>query len=262
MEGLLSVPGRTVNPGMRAKALNHAGMLARYQGDLEGAHKWIAESLSIRRERGERQGIADSLSNLGFVVLHKGDFALARQYYSEALSINQELENQQGIADSLSHLALMSFYEGDYEAAQAQNESSLTIWRGLGDQQGIAWALHHLGNVKLYQSEYTAARDLFRQSLGIAHQVNFKWGIAFSIEGLAQVAACTGQAERAILLAGGAFAIRQVIGIPLSAREQADLERMLVPAKESLDEKLREAIRSKGSNLKIEQIVAEAQMVV
>ena len=156
----------------------------------------------------------------------------------------------------------MSFYEGDYDAAQAQNESSLAIWRGLGDQQGIAWALHRLGHVKLYQSEYTAARDLFRQSLVIAHQVSFKWGIAFSIEGLALVAACTGQAERAILLAGGAFTIRQMIGVPLSVRAQADFERMLTPAQKSLDEKLREAIKSKGLNLKIEQIVAEAQLVI
>ncbi|HEX5808665.1 MAG TPA: tetratricopeptide repeat protein, partial [Anaerolineales bacterium] len=194
-------------------------------------------------------------------VLHEGDFAEARQYYSEALSINRELNNQQGIADALSHLALMAFYEGDYESAQAMNESSLAIWRGLGDQQGIAWALHRLGYVKLQQGAYSAARDLFRESLGISNDIGFKWGIAFSVEGLASVAACTGQAARAILLAAGAFALRQAIGIPLSSVAQAELERLLAPARTLFSSEAVETIWSEGLWLKIEQIVEEAKEV-
>jgi predicted ATPase/class 3 adenylate cyclase len=258
----LSLSERTVNATTRAKALDHAGMLARYQGDLSRAYELIAESLSLRRELGERHGVADSLSNLGFVVLHQGDFNQARQLYSEALSINRELNNQQGIADSLSHLALMAFYDGDYESAQTMDESSLAIWRGLGDQQGIAWALHRLGNVKLHQGEYTAARDLFRESLAISNDVRFKWGIAFATEGLASVAAGTGQAARAILLAAGASALRQAIGIPLSTVAQAEFERLLAPARKLLGEEAAETVWSKGLHLKIEQAVAEAQEVI
>ncbi len=64
----------TVKTTTRAKALDRAGMLARYQGDLTRAYELIAESLSLHRKLGDRHGIADSLSNLGFVVLHQGDF--------------------------------------------------------------------------------------------------------------------------------------------------------------------------------------------
>ncbi len=258
----LSLSERTVNASTRAKALDRAGMLARYQGDLNRAYGLIAESLSLRRELGERHGIADSLSNLGFVVLHQGDFVQAHQLYSEALSIHRELDNQQGIADSLSHLALIAFYEGDYESAQAMDESSLAIWRALGDQQGIAWALHRLGNVKLHQSEYTAARDLFKESLAISNAIGFKWGIASAAEGLASAAASTKQAARAILIAAGAFALRQAIGIPLSAVAQDDFERMLAPARKLLGEEAAEAIWSEGLDLKIEQIIAEANEVI
>ena len=262
MGDFLSPSERTILATTRAEALDHAGMLARYQGNLKHAHELIAESLSLRRALGERHGVADCLSNLGFVVLHEGNFAQARELYSEALSIHQELENQQGIADSLSHLALMSFYEGDYESAQAMDESSLAIWRGLGDQQGISWALHRLGNVKLHQAKYTLARHLFKESLGISNEISFKWGIAYSVEGLGSVAACTGQAERAILLAGSASTIRQGIGIPLSAVAQADFERILAPAWKMLGEEAAEEVWSKGLNLTIEQTVTEAQEVI
>jgi non-specific serine/threonine protein kinase len=257
----LSLPDCIVEGTTRAKALDRAGMLARYRGDLKHAHEWIAESLSLRRVLGERHGVADSLSNLGFVVLHEGNFVEARQLYSEALSIHRELENQQGIADSLSHLALMAFYEGDYESAQTMDESTLAIWQALGDQQGIAWALQRLGNVKLHQGEHTTARDLFKESLAISNELKFKWGIAFSVEGLAFVAACTGQAARAMLIAGGTFALRQAIGIPLSSAAEADFERMLTPVRKLLGEETAEQVWAKGLNLKIEQIVAEAQMV-
>jgi non-specific serine/threonine protein kinase len=258
----LSLSAETVNKTTRAKALDRAGMLARYQGDLQRAYELIAESLSLRRKRGERHGVADSLSNLGFVVLHQGDFAQARQLYSQALSIHRELDNQQGIADSLSHLALMAYYDGDHESAQAMNESSLAIWRSLGDQQGIAWALHRLGNVRLRQNEYGAARDLFRDSLTISSDIGFKWGIAFATEGLASFAACTGQAARAVLLAGSASALRQAIGVPLSAMAQADFEQMLALARKLLDEEVAESIWSEGMSLTIEKLVAEAKEVL
>ena len=260
-EEFLSMSEGTGNAALRAKALDHAGLLARYKGDLTRAQELITESLSLRRELGERHGIADSLSNLGFVILYQGNFAQARQHYSEALGIYRELDNQQGISDSLSHLALMTFYEGDYERAQAMDEACLAIWRNLGDQQGIAWALHRLGNVKVAQGEFSAARNLFKESLIISSDVGFKYGIASSIEGLASLAAKNGQAECAVLLAGGAFALRQAIGIPLSTPDHAILERLLEKAREFLGEEAAQACWIQGLNLNIEQVIAEAQEV-
>jgi predicted ATPase/class 3 adenylate cyclase len=262
IEGFLSLQDKSINTAMRAQALDRAGMLARYRGDLKHAHELIADSLSIRRKLAERHGIADSLANLGFVTLHQGDFTQAHQLYSEALSINRELDNQQGIADSLTHLALMAFHEGDYESAQAMDESSLAIWRGLGDQQGIAWALHRLGHTMLHRGEYATARDLFKESLAISKTVGFKWGIASAAEGLACVASCTGQGTRAILLAAGTAALRQAIGSPFSTLDQAEFDRMLAPAREQLGEKTADELWSMGLNLNIDQIMAEGQKVI
>jgi predicted ATPase/class 3 adenylate cyclase len=257
MEKFLVMADGTVDGMTLAKSLDRAGTLNRYRGNLKRAHELIAESLSLRRGLGGRHGIADCLSNLGFVVLHQGHFTEARQHYSEALSIHNELGNQQGIADSLSHLALMAYYEGDFETAQVMDEDSLQIWRSLGDQQGIAWALYCLGNVRLRQGNHTTAHALFHESLGKSKEIGFKWGIAFSIEGLACLAACMGQDRRAILLAGGAFTLRQDIGIPLSPSAQADLEQLLAPARERLGEEAANKLWLKGLNVKIEQMSGE-----
>ena len=56
----------------RAKVLNAAGVLAYYQGDYPAARALHEESLAIRRELGDRSGIAGSLNNLGNVALRSG----------------------------------------------------------------------------------------------------------------------------------------------------------------------------------------------
>jgi hypothetical protein len=63
LEGLLSA-ARAVTPAVRAKALNGAGVLAYLQGDYVRAKALYEESLVIRRELGDRSGIASSVEAL------------------------------------------------------------------------------------------------------------------------------------------------------------------------------------------------------
>src|SRR5262249_18043079 len=71
-----AVLSRTANQAgtqARAKALNGAGVLANFQGDYAAACAYFEESLSIRREIGDKQGIADSLVGLGNMTCFRGD---------------------------------------------------------------------------------------------------------------------------------------------------------------------------------------------
>src|SRR4029453_18379222 len=85
----------------RAKALITAGSLAYRQGDYETARSLHEESLAIRRQLGDRRGIAASLHNLGLVAHRQGDHAAARSLYEESLTTHRELGNQWGIAAPL-----------------------------------------------------------------------------------------------------------------------------------------------------------------
>jgi predicted ATPase/class 3 adenylate cyclase len=251
--GLLSSQDGISDPPLRAKLLDRAGFLARYQGDYTGAYSLISEGLAISRRLDDRQMIADALANLGFVVLRQNDHVQARALYLEALTTHRELGNGQGIADSLSHLALISFHEGDYETARHYDEESLALWRDLGDQQGIAWALHRLGNVAFHQGDLATARALFRESLAIAGELGFRWGIACATEGLASLAAAQQQAERALRLVGFATALRQAISIPLPPAELAILERALVPARQALSDQAASVAWAEGQGMGLEE---------
>jgi non-specific serine/threonine protein kinase len=245
-------------PRLRARLLDRAGFLARYQGDFDSAYALIDEGLGICRRLGDDHATADALANLGYVVLRQSDLGQARALYAESLAIHRALNNRQGIADSLSHLALISSAEDDYEAAQHDAEESLDIWRDLGDKHGIAWALCILGLATFRQNDLTAANQHFKEGLKIAKEIDIKWEIALSLEGIARIAAARDQAAVALHLAAGAAALRETAGVPLSAMEQAEFESDLAPAYGALEEQASEAAWAAGQNLDLEELVLRA----
>jgi tetratricopeptide (TPR) repeat protein len=63
------------------------------------------ESLAIRRELGDRGGVALALNTLGNLAFEQGEYSSARACYSESLAIERGLGDKRGIAFSLEGLA-------------------------------------------------------------------------------------------------------------------------------------------------------------
>src|SRR5262245_40657919 len=78
LAGLLALPRAEAHAAARAKALQGAGILARYQGEYGAARVLLAESLAICRELGGKLGIASSLSSLGSMANDQGEYEDAR----------------------------------------------------------------------------------------------------------------------------------------------------------------------------------------
>jgi predicted ATPase/DNA-binding SARP family transcriptional activator len=185
-QALASAPEASAS---RAKALEKAGSLAYRQADYRAARSLQEESLAIRRELGDRAGIAASLRNLGLVAYSQGDYGVARALQEESLAIGRELGNRRGIAASLNCLGvLIAHQQGDYGAARLLYEASLAIRRELGDRVGIADSLRNLGSVAYQQGDYGAARSLFEESLQVRRELGDRLGIAGSLHDLGLVA--------------------------------------------------------------------------
>ena len=165
----------------RAKALNGAGALAYSQGDYASARSLHEESLSIRRELGDRQGVASSLNSLGKVAYDQGDFASARSLHEESLSLWRELGDKQGVAWSLNSLGNIAHPQGDYALAQALYEESIRLLKELGDKQGVGRTLSGQGYVAYDQGDYVSARAMYEQSLEIFQELGDRGGIAWAM---------------------------------------------------------------------------------
>jgi hypothetical protein len=79
---------------------------------------------------------------LGIVAGRRGD-PLAARSLQEALAIRRELGDRWGIAASLNNLADVAHDQRDYSAARALSEESLQIYRQVGERRGNADVLSH-----------------------------------------------------------------------------------------------------------------------
>jgi len=282
-----------------ALSLNSLGMVAAEQGDYAAAHTLYEESIALQRKHGDRHGIAMAVNNLGIVAAHRGDLQAARALWEEGLAIRRELGDRRGVALTLHNLAFVNYREGDKDAATARFEESLIAFRKLGDRHGIALSLGQLGGIAAERGDYPAARALLEESLamqrqsgnrqgianvleglgglacdqgdaaaakafleealGIAGELGDRLAIAAALEGVARVAAMSSTPERAARLWGAAAKLREDIGAPHVATEQAQHERRIASARAAQgDDAQFDAEWLEGRALSAEQAIGEA----
>lgn len=217
-----------------AIALNAHAVIARGAGDAAGSRALFEESLTLWRELGDRAALARGLSNLANVVKLQRDYAKANVLYQECLAIFREIGDKAGYSWALNHQGDVAREQGDPVEARRLYQKSLAEFRQTGDAWGIAGSLADLGSLAREQGDFAGAKAALRESLEIFCKLEHKRGIARLIEAFAGVAAACGEAERALRLAGAAAVLRQSLGAPLVAAEQARLEWSLGPARKAL----------------------------
>jgi predicted ATPase/class 3 adenylate cyclase len=255
LDNLLLIQDDNCPPMLRAKALDKAGFLARYQQDYDRAFTLIQESLTIRRKYQDQQGEADALASLGFIMLWQGDYTQSEKYYQTSFDIYDRLNNQQGMADTLVHLSMGNYHQGNYVSAQEKIEKCLDIWENLGDQQGVAYVLPKLGNIYLQKGDLSNAQKTLTRALTLSHDIGFQIGIATSLEGLARLATIAGNHSYALQLLGAAKAMRQQFALPMPVSEQMDLEAALRPAHQSMNDEEVQIRLKEGERANIDEFI-------
>ena len=242
----------------RADALKGAGTVATWQGDYATARALNEESLAIRRELGDRPGIATLLNNLGIIALFQRDLIGARRLYDESQALFRQLGDRYSLGQLLNNQALVAKDLHEYREACALLQESLTIRRQLGDKAGLALSLNTLAEVVLDEGDYASARPLLDESLVLNRELGDQTAIAYLLEDYGGLAAAEAQPGRALRLAGFAAALRETLGAPLPPAEQARVDRMLEPARRGLDETAAATAWADGRAMPLQDAVAYA----
>ena len=162
-----------IEPMIRARALNAAGMLAFLQGDLSQVEIRCIESLALFRELGDIQGTAFALMWLSEVLLSRGDLAGARSLTEEVLVHFIIIGEKGNIAWAYNKIAVVCMYQGEYKRAHTLLEESLVIARKRETAWGIIFALQLLALVLyLQQSNPASIRALLQESFVLANELN------------------------------------------------------------------------------------------
>jgi DNA-binding NarL/FixJ family response regulator len=295
---LLTLPACADRTKARAEALNAVGNLAYNQADYPAARAYHEEALDIRRELGDRRGVAGSLNNLALPLRCQGRYAEATALLDEAVRINRAVGNRLWEAICLSNLGVVMDDLGDPSQARARQQESRAIFADLGDEWGIAMALRHLADVSrhhgdrlearaLYEEsiergrkvgdrrglaqslvglggtacdlgDYSRARGALEEGLAISRALDDRFTIARALEGFAILAAAQHEHERTVRLLSASAALRRSIDAPLSAVKQATLKRWTEPARTSLSAERVSTLEAEGRALSLDQAVTYA----
>ncbi|HKR26706.1 MAG TPA: protein kinase, partial [Acidobacteriaceae bacterium] len=296
MAALLEIPDKVTVSDHRARALYTAGVLADIQLDSVSALDLHGRSLEMFRRLGDRNGVAMEFGALAIVAHKCGRSDEARFYAEESLRLWKELGSGRFIL-GLHNLANIATRQGDFKTARVTYEMTLDAFRMMGDHRGMAVALNGLGDVAVASGDDVRARELYQRALAEFRQVDDLWGVAAVLRDLGDLACRVGDPNACVLykdalsifhktghrrgmalllqriahcavesgdpscsltLAGAAAAMREHLGISLSATEQESLDRTLCAARAQLSVAEQNQSWSTGRSMTIEQLVEYA----
>lgn len=197
----LVVQNRLDNPQGRADVLNAMGIAYSQVGDLEQAREQYSKAAEIRREIGDRRGVAATLSNLARIEALRGNYDQAAGNLSEALAIQQELGDRQGVAYLHNERGILAEEQGNYQAALEHYRDALRVRRELGDSRAIAESLLNVGYTYFILGEYDNTAVYLEQALEEYRQDNNQEGVMLARETLAQMEAARGNWDAALAAA-------------------------------------------------------------
>jgi predicted ATPase/DNA-binding winged helix-turn-helix (wHTH) protein len=294
LETILRLAG-TGHSRERATVAHFIGALATAQGDYLAAEHYLEQSLSLYEELGDQSGIAASLNALAVSARDRGDYSSAQGNFEKSLACWRLLPDRLATARCLHNLANVVKVRGDYPRARWALREATDIFEELGDRSGAAWSMNQLGDISREQEDLAAAREFYLRALAVFREAGDAWGsarsltdlgyvnceqgdhlaahkayrealqifldlghrrgIARALEGSACLALAQGHTARALMLAGAAAQLRELLGAPLPQAEQRKLDQTLLPAWESLSEVAGKGAWEEGSAMGLEKAI-------
>ncbi len=143
---------------------------------------------------------ANSLNNLGEVSRAQGKHLEAKRFYQESLAIRREIGDRMGMAVSLNNLGGVAYRLGEYEEADRLLRESLAIFTELRTRREQAYPLSILGRVARDLGNHRESLIYYQKALGLCMEVRNTPKALDVLAEIASLQALAGEGERAVAL--------------------------------------------------------------
>jgi predicted ATPase len=212
LEDLLQVEGASATA--RAKALEAAGGVAYWSGDMKKSQEFYEEALELLRQLGDRGPIAYGLYNLAFARGYLGHSEEARGLLDQARAVFVDLGDGAGVAAATWGIGDAWAASGDLAEARLCFEQSIASFEELDDPFGLGWALYTQGEVLIRLHDYEAARDHLVRGMQLFDGSDIS-ALVMYLAVFAALAIAQGDEERGVRLAGAMAGLRDETGTNL-----------------------------------------------
>jgi predicted ATPase/class 3 adenylate cyclase len=249
-----ALAGSDGSASARARALTALGALTARYGDSASGRGQLEESIALWRDLDDRNELAAALDRLGWLLVYdSSDDPGALDAFERSLALRRELDDAAGETRALVGVAQVLVALGETERAEALAHELLG--RAEGDPRTEHFAFHFLADCALIRGDSQEAEPRYRESLRAALPLGDVFETSFEVQGVAMAAAGSGDAERALRLAGAVDALWESLGVDLHVDFwDALLERYLSLAREQLGAEA-EQVWAEGRALDFEEAV-------
>jgi len=192
------------------------------------------------------------------LIVCQMDLPLAQALLEKSLALRRQLGDKTGIAYTLNNLGIAVMNRGDLPGAERLCGESLALFQDLGNNVGIAAVYNSLGEIVGRRGEWAKAFTYYKECLVLCQETGDKEDVAIALEGLAHVAMAKTDAQRAVRLLGAAECLREQMGLPLYPDERTRHERLVADARGCLISPVFSAAWSQGRQMGLEQALCEA----
>jgi DNA-binding CsgD family transcriptional regulator/tetratricopeptide (TPR) repeat protein len=241
-----------------AKSLGNLGVVAHKLGSYDDAARWHGEVLALAERRNDRWTCSLALHNLGVTLVALSDYPQAARRAHESLALSKQLGNESNAAKALMNLGQIALLQGEYVQAEQHVGDSLGRSRQLGNSLDIADALWLQAEIAKRQTEHAQAAALFRESLVLFHQQGAVDSVARALEGLGQTMLQQGTPLRATVLLGAAEALRERTQSPLLPPYVPDHEQAMTLLRRTLGAQNFESHWASGHGMPLDEMLALA----
>ena len=133
--------------------------------DYDEAIHVANRGLDLFRELGVRWGEAELLGLLGNIYVSRGAYDRANDHLHDSLEIRQQLDDTQGIAQTMISLAFCARDQGNFEEAEKLHRQSLHLFQRLENRRNEKIALRVLGHSLSWAGKYLSVREAAWQAL-------------------------------------------------------------------------------------------------
>jgi predicted ATPase/class 3 adenylate cyclase len=256
LEAILAMPRSRSFREARIRALEAAGGVAYWQGDMKSTKAFYDECLELVRDGGEKTAIANAAYNAAFPTLvEQSDIPHSLALYEEALPIYRELGDESGVRRCLWGIANCLYYQGRYDESIVALDEAIRLFRKTDDRFGLGWALHTRALAAIRKADIVRARLLVLEALKIFATAGDISGIVLLLDDAGQVEQLAGNRALALRLAAAAAAHQKASGAGLGAIVNVTEQRIRIDDLSAVED---QRAWAEGMAMTIDQAVAEA----
>jgi predicted ATPase len=246
-------------PSLRERVLFGATLIAHRQGDAAAARAYATERLEVCRALEDPSRTASALIGVGLVSeLEGGDPAIAAAAYENARSEAAKAGDAWTGAIATLNLSDVALSQGDTERATALAEHATQSFREIGDRAMVSKAVYCVGMAALERRDLGRAKSAFDEGLRLGAEIDDSESLIFNFDGIAELAALTGDVERAATIASLSEALRRETGFAPEPNHELRLQHV----QQLAGTQTLATARAKASTLTHEEIVASALQVL